>query len=70
MSSLFRLNLQDLLKGLVVTVLSAVIGTVLEALRAGQIDWRNVALIAITTGLSYILKQLATDSDGKILGKL
>lgn len=70
MSGLFRLGLKDLLKGLVVTVLSVVLGTVLESLRAGQIDWRNIGVIALSAGLGYVLKQLATDENGKLMGKL
>ncbi len=70
MSSLFRLNLQDLLKGLVVTVLSVVLGTVLESLKTGNINWQNVGIIALSAGLGYVIKQLATDENGKLLGKL
>lgn len=70
MSGLFRLNLQDLLKGLVVTVLSVVLGTVLESLKTGNINWQNVGIIALSAGLGYVIKQLATDENDKLLGKL
>ena len=69
MSNLFRLDLKDLLKGLVVVVLSAALATVLEALNNG-VDWKVVGITALSAGLSYILKNLATDNEGKILGKL
>ena len=69
MSGLFRLNLQDLLKGLVVTVLAVVLGTVLESLKTGDINWQNVGIVALSAGLGYILKQLSTDEQGKFLGK-
>lgn len=68
MSKLFRLSWKDLLRGLIVTVLAAALGAIMEALRAGVIDWRNVAIMALSAAIGYILKNLLTDESGKILG--
>lgn len=70
MSKLFRLGWKDLVRGLIVTVLSAGLGTLMEALRAGAIDWRNVAIVALSAAIGYIVKNLLTDEDNKLMGKI
>ena len=71
MSELFQLNVRDSLKGLVMAVLGAVVGLLLQLLQNGTaIEWKSVAVAALVAALSYILKQLGTDSDGKFAGKV
>lgn len=63
-SDFLRLNWQDLFKGLVVTVISAVLTTLYTSWNAGnfKIDWNDVKHVAMVTGGAYLLKNLFTDS--------
>ncbi len=71
MSKLFSLEVKDFIKGLVVTVLTAVLSTLYQLLSAGgHIDWKSVGGAAILSGLAYLIKQLGTDTNGKLLGKV
>ena len=65
MSNFLKLNIQDLIKGLVVSILSAVITLILGLLQNGMsIDWKTVGITALIAGLSYILKNFLSSSDG------
>ena len=75
MTKLFQLNGRDFLKGLVVTVVSAVLTLVLSLLNSNGLEfsmaeWQQVGVVALTAGLSYLLKNFASDKDGMIGGKL
>ena len=74
MSSIFKLDWRDLLKGLVVAVLSAVMSAVLSIIQNGGSFTGDslpmIATVALSSGLGYILKNLATDEDGKLVGKI
>jgi hypothetical protein len=69
MSKLFRLGWSDLVRGLIVTILASGLGALMEALQAGAIDWRNVAIVALSAAVGYIIKNLLTDTEGKFVGK-
>lgn len=74
-SGLFRLNKADFLKGLVVSIIVAILLFLKDALSAGGIQFtletlRNIGNIALTAGIGYILKNLFTDEEGKLGGKL
>lgn len=68
-SPLFSLNLKDLLKGLIIAMLSAVIATLQTTFQAGSfaVNWHSVGAVATAAGLSYLLKNFFTPSeaDGK-----
>lgn len=64
MSGIFRLNGQDLIKGLVV----AILGGVATALSSGPIDWGNILRVALICGISYLGKNLLTTESGNIVG--
>lgn len=50
---------------------SAVIGLIVNALQNGtNINWGTVGTTALVTALTYLLKQMGTDSNGKLGGKL
>ena len=61
-SSLFSLNLADLGKGLLVAVGGAAITAIESAIRAGSLsfDWKAIAGVAVTAGLSYLGKNFFT----------
>ena len=72
-SKLWKLDLRDFLKGLVVAVIAAVITSVYTVIETGQtifdVDWRVTLSVAITAGISYVLKNLSTNSEDKLLKK-
>ena len=65
------LNLKDFLKGLVVAVLTAVIGIISTSLQAGSLtfDWKQIGTIALSAGLAYIGKNLFSNSQGTFAAK-
>ena len=64
---------RDWLKTLIITVGTAFLTSLLQLLQEGShFNWvtlRPAVLAAVSAGVIYILKQLSTTSDGKILGK-
>ena len=71
MSTIFNLNIQDLAKGLILTVLTSVITIVYNTVNTGSLtfDWKAIGLTALTSGLAYLMKNLLTNSKGEFLGK-
>lgn len=63
-SSFGTLNWSDLLKGFVVAVLSSVLTTVYTSFQSGSLsfDWKAIGLVAGTSGLGYLIKNLLTPS--------
>ena len=70
-SEFLKLNNRDWLKGLVMVVISAVLTIALEVLQNGSLsfDWNKIAVVGLTAGVAYILKNLGTYQDGKMLGE-
>ena len=70
-STLFNLNSTDFLKGLIMAVLSTVITVVYQTVEAGSIvfDWKAIGTMALTSALAYIMKNLFTNSTGKLFAK-
>lgn len=71
MNSMFlRLAKNDLVKGAMVAAGGAIIGVILPAIEAGTIIdisvLKGAATLGIGAGLSYLTKNLFTNSDGKI----
>lgn len=73
-SEFLKINLKDLLNGLIMAVLSAVLTSLINILQSGlnftSNDLKGIALVAIITALTYLSKKLATDNNGKFMGKL
>lgn len=70
-SEFSKLNNRDWLKGLVMVVISAVLTIALEVLQNGSLsfDWNKIAVVGLTAGVAYILKNLGTYQDGRMLGE-
>jgi hypothetical protein len=68
-AKLWRLCQSDFIKGLVLTVLVAVLTVIYDsAMKNGlNFDWPFIATTAIIAGAGYLLKNLATGSGGKLL---
>jgi hypothetical protein len=71
MSTFLNLNVQDLVKGLIVTMLTSVLTIVYNTVSTGSLtfDWQAIGLTALTSGLAYLMKNLLTNSKGEFLSK-
>lgn len=71
MSKLFELQKNDFIKGGIVAVITAVLTSILQMLQNGGfvIDWMTVLNVAIVAGISYLLKNLGTNEQGKFAGR-
>lgn len=70
-SSFFSLNLLDFAKGLFIAVLTSVITLLYTTIETGTLtfDWKLIGTTALTSALAYIMKNLLTNSQGKLLTK-
>ena len=70
MSSFGTINWQDLLKGLIVAVGSAVFAVIYTTIQAGSLtfDWKAIGITALSAALAYLSKNLFTNSTNE-LGK-
>lgn len=72
-SKLFTLDARDLLHGLLIAFLTAVIAGIIEMLQKGAVfDWvalKPVLIAGISAALSYLLKRLATNSRNQLFTK-
>jgi hypothetical protein len=68
MSTFLNLNSSDFIKGLIMAVLSTVITVVYQTVEAGSLvfDWKAIGTMALTSALAYIMKNLFTNSNGKL----
>lgn len=68
MSNIFKLNWRDLVKGLVVVTLAALFYALIQLLPTFNIPvWLQQVLSVI---LGYLAKNLATDENGQLGGKI
>lgn len=70
---MFTLKLGDFGRGLLVAVLAAVAAQLLLMLNVPgfsfeTFQWAETFRIALVSGLGYLLKNLATDNQGNVLG--
>jgi hypothetical protein len=72
MKSVFlSLNTADFIKGLALTIITAVISIVYQVVQAGSLsfDWKAIGTAALSAGLGYIIKNLLTNSTDTFLSK-
>ena len=64
-SPLFKLNTSDLLKGLLMSVLTPVVYIIQASLEAGEwsFNLHNIGLAAISGGFAYIVKNFFTPAE-------
>ncbi|CAB5218558.1 hypothetical protein UFOVP217_35 [uncultured Caudovirales phage] len=69
MSQLFNLNVKDFIKGLILSVLTAIVTIIYSSLQSGslEVNWKLVATTAITSALSYLVKNLLTNSSDQFM---
>lgn len=72
-SKLFGLDWgKDGKRALIMAIFTPIVVILLQALEAGtfaEIDWKLTIMIGIGAGITYIKKNLATNSDDKIFTK-
>ena len=70
-STFLNLNSTDFIKGLIMAVLTTVITVIYQTVEAGSLtfDWKAIGTMALTSALAYIMKNLFTNSTGKLFGK-
>jgi TctA family transporter len=68
-SKFLALNSRDWIKGLVVSVLGAVLGLISTFIESGNLhfDWPTIGKAALLAGVAYITKNLFTNSKDEIL---
>ena len=74
-SALFRLNVQDVVRGLTVAVLVVVLGALQQALTAhgldlASYDWSAIIDVAWKAAVAYLGKNFLSDDSGKVLGRI
>ena len=70
-SGLFKLQISDFVKGLLMAILGAVAAIISSTIDAGSLtfDWKAIAHTALLAGAAYIVKNFLTNSKGAFLGK-
>jgi len=69
-SDFLKLNLSDVIKGCIVSVITAILTALLPLLQSGQIpEYKTLLFAGLTAGVSYLLKNLFTSSTGDFLKK-
>jgi len=75
MTKIFRLGWKDLLRGLIVAVLTALFGEIVILLKGCGLDcaadsWLNAVYIGATSGIAYLIKNFLSNEEGKFVGKI
>jgi hypothetical protein len=67
-SKFLKLNIFDFIKGLMVTIVIAILTALLQMLTNNPplIDYSQICIVAISAGISYLLKKLSTNSNGEL----
>ena len=70
-SNFYSLNWKDFFKGLIIAVLGAVIGRIAGTIEAGSLsfDWPLIGKTALRATITYISKNLLTNSKDEFLTK-
>lgn len=72
-SSFFDLNKKDLIKALVITIVSVVLGSITDIFKQGSVptvdQLVDIGILALKVGGAYIVKNLLTNSNDQFLSK-
>jgi hypothetical protein len=67
-----RLNRKDISRGFLLAIGTSIAISIEQWVDAGQfeaINWKHVAMAGIGGGIAYLIKNVFTSSDDKLLGK-
>jgi hypothetical protein len=75
MSEIFKLKVEDFLKGFVVAAMVAILGALQQMVSGhgfdfGAYDWHMITEAVSLAFTAYIGKQFGTDSTGKFMGRI
>ena len=68
-SGLFKLNRHDLIKGIYLALIVAVLTSVYQMASAQAFSWGELGYALLSSVASYLIKNLITNSDDKVLRK-
>jgi len=70
-SKIFGVNVRDILYGTIIAALGAILTALYQMLTTTPIifDWRGILLAGLTAGISYIIKNFFSNSNGKFAKK-
>lgn len=72
-SDFLKINLRDLSRGIVMAFLGSVVSALLVIINNGKLptldEWKNVGMLGLMAGFSYLLKNLLTNSNDQFLKK-
>ena len=73
-SILLKLKKNDFVKGLIITMIAVIVTSLYQFINSGSIptdwnSWKTVLLASLGAGLSYIIKNWLTNSQGEFLKK-
>ena len=68
-TELWTIKMSDWQRGLVVAILTTPLTIIYDSVSAGTLvfDWKKILAAAIAGGIAYILKNLITGANGKLL---
>jgi len=68
-TKLGTIKLSDFWRGFIMAIIMAVLTVVYESIQKGSlsISWNTVALAGLGAGISYLIKNIGTGSQGNIL---
>jgi xanthine/uracil/vitamin C permease (AzgA family) len=73
MSDFLKINVRDLVKGSVVAVLAVLTSSLVTILESGALptveQLKKIGLIALTAGVSYLIKNFLTNSQDEVMKK-
>jgi hypothetical protein len=69
LSNYLSLNTIDYIKGLVVAILSSIATVIYNSVQANELtfNWTQIKMVAMCSALSYICKNLMTNSQNQML---
>lgn len=67
-STFLTVNVKDLIKGLILTVIVAILGSAIQFFEAGTVEWtwafwQPIVYSSVGAGMAYLLKNLLTNSE-------
>lgn len=67
---MFKINIKDIISAVVSAVIVAIVGYLSSITDITNIDYHQIMSIAVLTGVTSLLKALATTKEGEFLGAL
>jgi hypothetical protein len=67
-SKLMQLNTEDFKRGLLIALLTGALTSIYNVVSEGstELDWKKIVLAAVASGIAYLIKSLATNSQNEL----